>query len=92
MGSIFRITASFLICSMELRELEFKLKSASVSKARAEQIAEHEAMKLETKVYPFLLTRPSSLHLNANKFVFFVRLLSYIIAAAKNLNKMTFSQ
>lgn len=41
---------------MELRELELKLKSASVSKARAEQIAEHEAMKLETKVYLFLLT------------------------------------
>lgn len=36
---------------MELRELELKLKSACVSKARAEQIAEHEAMKLETKVW-----------------------------------------
>lgn len=38
---------------MELRELELKLKSACVSKARAEQIAEHEAMKLETKVCTF---------------------------------------
>lgn len=40
---------------MELRELELKLKSASVSKARADQIAENEAMRLETKVCAFYL-------------------------------------
>lgn len=56
----FRINTHLLFYSMELRELELKLKSASVSKARAEQIAEREAMKLETKVHPFLLTVPSS--------------------------------
>lgn len=46
---------------MELRELELKLKSASVSKARAEQIAEHEAMKLEQKVR----LNEGHLHLNS---------------------------
>lgn len=36
--------------SPELRELELKLKSAYLNKERAAQIAEHEAMRLETVV------------------------------------------
>lgn len=79
------MNAHLSICSIELRELELKLKSASVSKARAEQIAENEAMKLETKVFPFFCGLcHHHLYLNATE-VFLSDYSVNVIAAAKKI-------
>lgn len=48
------------IPSLELRELEAKLKSAYVNKERAAQIAEQEAMKFERMVGTFFCFQPET--------------------------------
>lgn len=47
----------YIYLSLELRELEAKLKSAYVNKERAAQIAEQEAMKTERMVSTFYVSR-----------------------------------
>lgn len=47
-----------MLSSLELRELEVKLKTAYVNKERVAQIAEQEAMRLETMVSPLIFNKP----------------------------------
>lgn len=49
-NTLYCIIIIIIIFSMELRELESKLKSAYLNKERAAQIAEQEAMRFETLV------------------------------------------
>lgn len=52
--------------SIELRELESKLKSAYLNRERAAQIAEKEAMRYETMVRAYTHSHRASCHLVSN--------------------------